>query len=181
MDKILIISNKCTGHSSLGQLLKEYEVRSAFCGPDTLRHATDASVRLMLLDMQLSGPEGLELLQALKHRRPDQPVILISACDSAEIMIRTAALGAEEYLVKPFPQTKLKQLIADTLQRWKVPPIVPVSPLKPFDPGAVPILGQSQAMQEIYKMIGKSAGHDMTLLITGESGTGKELILRLRR
>jgi DNA-binding NtrC family response regulator len=132
----------------------------------------------VLLDVQLPDHDGLETLQSLKHRRPDLPVILMTACDSAETIIRTAALDAEEYLVKPCEQARLKRLIADTLRRWEVPALVPNPPLETFDPSAVPILGQSQAMQEVYKLVGKSTARDVTVWITGESGTGKELIAR---
>ena len=179
MDKILIVNNECTLHSSFRGMLKdEYEVLSACSSTDALCQAADASVRLVLLDVQLPGPDGLETLQALKHKRPDLPVILMTACDSAETVIRAAALDVEEYLVKPFDLKRLKQLIADTLRRWEFPVAVPDAPIEAFDPGAVPILGHSQAMQGVYKLIGKSAARDVTVLITGESGTGKELIAR---
>jgi DNA-binding NtrC family response regulator len=179
MDKILIVDNECTVHASFRRMLEgEYKILSAFSWADALRQVTDVSLRLVLLDVQLPDHDGLETLQSLKHRRPDLPVILMSACDSAETIIRTAALGAEEYLTKPFDQARLKRLITDTLRRWEVPALVPDPPLETFDPSAVPILGQSQAMQEVYKLVGKSTDRDVTVLITGESGTGKELIAR---
>ena len=87
MDKILIVDNECTIYSSFQRMLEgEYEVFSAFSGTDALRQVADASVRLVLLDVQLPGPDGLETLQALKHRRPDLPVILMSACDSPRLL-----------------------------------------------------------------------------------------------
>jgi len=133
---------------------------------------------VVLMDVQLPGQDDLEILQELKHRRPNLPVIIITVCDSAETVIRAATLGVEEYLVKPFDLERLKRLVADTMQRRELPAAVPTPALETFDPGAVPILGHSRAMQEVYKMIGKSAARDVTVLITGESGTGKELIAR---
>ena len=72
----------------------------------------------------------------------------------------------------------LKQLITTVLQRRQPQPAVTTSALEMPVSGAVPMLGHSRAMQEVYKIIGKSAARDITVLITGESGTGKELIAR---
>ncbi|MGE0683900.1 MAG: sigma-54 interaction domain-containing protein, partial [Candidatus Binatia bacterium] len=87
-------------------------------------------------------------------------------------------LDAEDYVVKPFDVDALKRLIAITLQRHESAPAETDPPQQRFDIGAMPILGHSRAMQDVYKTIGKSASRDVTVLITGESGTGKELVAR---
>jgi DNA-binding NtrC family response regulator len=177
MDKILIVDDERNVHYSFRRVLgSEYEVLSAFSGADALRQIVDESLQLVLMDVRMPETDGLDTLQELKRLRPDLPVIMMTAFVSAETAIRATTLDAEDYLVKPFDVDALKQLIATTLQRRGVAATTAEPTQETFAPGAVPILGQSKPMQEVYKIIGKTAARDVTVLITGESGTGKELV-----
>jgi DNA-binding NtrC family response regulator len=177
MDKILIVDDERNVHYSFRRVLGgEYEVLSAFSGPEALRQVTDESLRLVLMDVRMPGTDGLDTLQALKRLRPDLPVIMMTAFVSAETAIRATTLDAEDYLVKPFDVDALKQLIATTLQRRDSSSATTEPALETLETGAVPILGHSRPMQEVYKIVGKTAARDVTVLITGESGTGKELV-----
>jgi two-component system nitrogen regulation response regulator GlnG len=179
MDKILIVDDERNVHYSFRRVLGgEYIVISAFSGEEALRKVAAESPQLVLMDVRMPDDDGLNVLQELKRLRPELPVIMMTAFVSAETAIRATTLDAEDYLVKPFDVDELKRLIAETLQR-QAPSVTPPSPVfEALDAGAVPILGHSRAMQEVYKIIGKSAARDVTVLITGESGTGKELIAR---
>src|SRR5262245_27232770 len=177
MDKILIVDDERNVHYSFRRVLGgEYEVLSAFSGSEALRQVMDESLRLVLMDVRMPGTDGLDTLQELKRLRPDLPVIMMTAFVSAETAIRATTLDAEDYLVKPFDVDALKRLIATTLQRRGSPPTTVEPTLETLDTGAVPILGHSRPMQEVYKIVGKTAARDVTVLITGESGTGKELV-----
>lgn len=179
MDKILIVDDEHNVHYSFRRVLgNEYEILSAFSGDEALRQIEDHSLRLVLMDVRMPGVGGLDALQELKQRRPDLPVIMMTAFVSAETAIRATTLDAEDYLVKPFDVDALKRLIATTLQRHESAPAGAEQSQQRFDLGAMPILGHSRAMQDVYKIIGKSASRDVTVLITGESGTGKELVAR---
>ncbi|MBI3303535.1 MAG: sigma-54-dependent Fis family transcriptional regulator [Deltaproteobacteria bacterium] len=179
MEKILIVDDERNVHYSFRRVLGgEYEVISAYSGAEALRQVTDASLRLVLMDVRMPGEDGLDILQELKRLRPELPVIMMTAFVSAETAIRATTLDAEDYLVKPFDVDGLKRLIATTLQRQELPAAAADPPIEILDIGAVPILGHSRAMQEVYKIVGKSAARDVTVLITGESGTGKELVAR---
>jgi two-component system nitrogen regulation response regulator GlnG len=179
MDKILIVDDEHNVHYSFRRVLgNEYEILSAFSGDEALRQIEDDSLRLVLMDVRMPGVGGLDALQELKQRRPDLPVIMMTAFVSAETAIRATTLDAEDYLVKPFDVDALKRLIAITLQRHESAPTETDQPQQRFDIGAMPILGHSRAMQDVYKVIGKSASRDVTVLLTGESGTGKELVAR---
>jgi two-component system nitrogen regulation response regulator GlnG len=156
----------------------EYEVVSAFSGAEALHQMTDASLRLVLMDVRMPGEDGLETLQELKRLRPELPVIMMTAFVSAETAIRATTLDAEDYVVKPFDVDNLKRLIAGTLQRHGLPAATADPPSATLDLPAFPLLGHSRVMQEVYKIVGKSAARDVTVLITGESGTGKELVAR---
>src|SRR5215813_1522261 len=177
MDKILIVDDERNVHYSFRRVLGgEYEVLSAFSGAEALRQVMDESLRLVLMDVRMPGTDGLDTLQELKRLRPDLPVIMMTAFVSAETAIRATTLDAEDYLVKPFDVDALKRLIATTLQRRGSSPTTVEPTLETLDTGAVPILGHSRPMQEVYKIVGKTAARNVTILITGESGTGKELV-----
>ena len=179
MDKILIVDDEPNIHYSFRRVLgNEYEIVSAFSGDEALQQVGDQSLRLVLMDVRMPGINGLDALQELKHHRPDLPVIMMTAFVSAETAIRATTLDAEDYLVKPFDVDALKRLIATTLRQQEPLPANSEQPLQRFDLGTMPILGHSRAMQDVYKIIGKSAARDITVLITGESGTGKELVAR---
>jgi DNA-binding NtrC family response regulator len=180
MDKILIVDDERNVHYSFRRVLgSEYEVLSAFSGLEALRQITNESLRLVLMDVRMPDSDGLDTLQELKRLRPDLPVIMMTAFVSAETAIRATTLDAEDYLVKPFDVDALKRLIATTLQRRESSLSATAEPVpETFEPGAVPILGHSRPMQEVYKIIGKTAARDITVLLTGESGTGKDLVAR---
>jgi len=179
MDKILVVDDERNVHYSFRRVLgNEYEIVSAFSGTDALQQLAAAAPQLVLMDVRMPGRDGLDTLQEIKRLYPELPVIMMTAFVSAETAIRSTTLSAEDYLVKPFDIDSLKQLIATTLQRCKPqPPSADTKRLSP-ESSTFPILGESRPMQEVYKIVGKSAARDVTVLITGESGTGKELIAR---
>jgi len=178
-EKVLIVDDERNVHYSFQRVLgNTYEVVSAFSGEEALQRVTDESIQLVLMDVRMPGRDGVDTLQELKRLRPQLPVIIMTAFATAETAIRATTLGAEDYLVKPLNVDSLKRLIADTLQRRELPSAEAESPIWTLNTGGVPILGHSRAMQEVYKIVGKSAARDVTVLITGESGTGKELIAR---
>jgi DNA-binding NtrC family response regulator len=179
MSKILVVDDERNVHYSFRRVLgNEYEVISAFSGKEATQHLFDDALQLVLLDVRMPGENGLDTLQEIKRQRPELPVIMMTAFASAETAIRATTFDAEDYLIKPLDVDNLKQLIATVLQRRQPQPTAPPASLEVPVPGAVPMLGRSRAMQEVYKIIGKSAVRDVTVLITGESGTGKELIAR---
>lgn len=180
MPKILIVDDERNIHYSFRRVLgNDYEVLSAFSGEEALQLIRDDALQLVLMDVRMPGIDGLDTLQELKRRRPDLPVIMMTAFVSAETAIRATTLDAEDYLVKPFDVDALKRLLSTTLQQQAGVAAGESDPdAQSFDTDAMPMLGRSRAMQDVYKSIGKSAAHDVTVLITGESGTGKELVAR---
>ena len=182
MEKILIVDDERNVHYSFRRVLgQEYEILSAFSGDEALSKIDDPALCLILMDVRMPNRDGLDTLEEVKQRRPSIPVIMMTAFVSAETTIRSTTLDADDYLVKPFDVGALKQLIAQTLQKHasiETPQHPPQAISETRPPDAVPMLGNSRAMQEVYKIIGKSAVRDITVLITGESGTGKELVAR---
>ena len=183
MTKILVVDDERNVHYSFRRVLGgSYELLSAYSGEEALRQIEDPALRLVLMDVRMPGKDGLATLQELKQRRPDLPVIIMTAFVSAETAIRATTFDAEDYLEKPLDIERLKQLIDETLQRSS-PTLtdgaaLPDETTEALTAGGEALLGQSRAMQEVYKTIGKTAARDVTVLITGESGTGKELVAR---
>ncbi|MGE0825797.1 MAG: sigma-54-dependent transcriptional regulator [Candidatus Binatia bacterium] len=179
MDKILIVDDERNVHYSFRRVLgSDYEIISAFSGKEAIQHLHATLPQLVLLDVRMPEENGLDTLQEIKRQYPELPVIMMTAFASAETAIRSTTFDAEDYLVKPLDVDNLKQLIVTALQRRhaQLPPPPPVAEVGTAGVGLM--LGQSRAMQEVYKAVGKSAARDITVLITGESGTGKELVAR---
>ena len=183
MAKILVVDDERNVHYSFRRVLGgTHELLSAYSGEEALQQIEDPALRLVLMDVRMPGKDGLATLQELKQRRPDLPVIIMTAFVSAETAIRATTFDAEDYLEKPLDIERLKQLINETLQHSSPATTdgedIPDETAEALTAGGEALLGQSRAMQEVYKTIGKTAARDVTVLITGESGTGKELVAR---
>jgi two-component system NtrC family response regulator/two-component system nitrogen regulation response regulator GlnG len=178
MHKILLVDDERNVHYSLQRALGQAcRIISAYTGEAALRQVEAEPPHLVLLDVKLPGMGGLETLQRIKAVAPTLPVILLTAYGTTDTAITAMKLGAFDYLLKPVDMTTLKGLLdkALQLQEMSEPPGLPLG-VEGVAPGV--LLGRSPAMQDLYKMIGRVAPTDMTVLISGESGTGKELVAR---
>ncbi len=128
---------------------------------------------LVVTDVLMPDGNGLDLVPRIKQRRPDLPVIVMSAQNTILTAIRANERGAFEYLPKPFDLDVLVSAVDRALSQdgATVPSVA-----EPEE--ALPIVGRSPAMQEVFRVIGRLVNTDMTALINGESGTGKELVAR---
>src|SRR4029434_6467041 len=107
------------------------------------------------------------------------PVIMMTAYGTTQTAIEAMKLGAYDYLLKPFDVPKLKQIVLGALKAARdMKQVVSYQPLLESEDYDLGIVGRSEAMQNVFKLIGQLAGSDATALITGESGTGKELVAR---
>lgn len=134
---------------------------------------------LVITDVRMPGISGLELIPRLRARRPDLQVIVISAQNVLTTAIAASERGALEFLPKPFDIDELLLMVHNALAKTPAP----ANASLPGDDVAHAIdrnfvLGQSRAMQEIYRTVARLRESDLTVLITGESGTGKEVIAR---
>jgi len=144
---------------------------------DALRkHPTD----LVLLDNRLPGVQGIELLAELRRNKVQVPVILMTAYGTTDLAIRAVKEGAFDYLVKPFDLEELFRLAAEAIEASR---FVREKVHLPGDQGGTGsdstiLLGNSRAMQAVFKLVGHVAESETPVLIRGETGTGKELVAR---
>ncbi len=181
MSRILIVDDEPDVHYSFRRLLanQELEILSASSGEEALELLEKRKVDLVLMDVRMGGLSGLETLQRVKERHPKVPVIMMTAYGTTETAIESMKYGAYDYVQKPFDIPKLKGIIASGLSLSRTVQEMVRFPLS----GRVPekgeaIVGRSELMQELYKLIGQVAASDVTVLLTGERGTGKELVAR---
>ena len=125
-------------------------------------------------------PDGdaLDLLPAIKKRRPDLPVIVMSAQNTVMTAIRAAEVGAYEYLPKPFDLKEVLGQVSKALNHKSRRPPVEEDAAATSREDNLPLIGRSPAMQEVYRILARLMNTDLGVMITGESGTGKELVAR---
>jgi DNA-binding NtrC family response regulator len=174
MRKILIVDDEPNVHYSFRRALEgEYEIHSAYDGEEALAQLAEGAPDVLLLDVRLPRRDGISTLEAIRARHPELPVVVMTAFGTAETAIRATSLAAREYLLKPVDVPALKKLLREILPNGEGP----AQQAERAEVG-VDLIGQSPAMQEIGKLIGRAANADATVLITGETGTGKELVAR---
>ena len=180
---ILVIDDDAEIRYSLNRVLsaKNYDILTASSGEKGIQVASEQNPAVILLDNRMQGITGIETLQHLRSASKNSMVILMTAYGTTQTAIEAMKYGAFDYIIKPFSPPKILQLIENAVNAHKGQGAsveeAPVSVIEPEDIQEG-IVGQSEAMQEVFKMIGQVAPSDATVLVNGESGTGKELIAR---
>ena len=150
---------------------EQIEFRSFSSAQEALNALETDTPQVVVSDIRMPGKSGLELLQQLKERLPDLPVIIMTAYSDLDSAVSAFQGGAFEYLPKPFDVDHAVTLIQRALEESMRQAGKSESAEAPPE-----ILGQAPAMQEIFRAIGRLSQSHVTVLINGESGTGKELV-----
>jgi two-component system nitrogen regulation response regulator GlnG len=131
---------------------------------------------LVITDVVMPDGNIFDFMARFKNSRPNLPVIVMSAQNTLMTAIKANEAGAYEYLPKPFDLTKFQIIVERAINRPKNNGFT----ISAGDDGqeGIPLIGRSQAMQEVYRVLARMMQTDLTLMISGESGTGKELVAR---
>ena len=166
---------------SLRALLTDegYRVQTARDGAEVSQLLKEAEFDAVLLDVRMPGKDGLSLLREIREQPRPPAVLIMTAYGNSGLAIEAMKLGAYDYVTKPlhFDQLLIQLERAVSLRLQSISP--PESSEENEAPEEdIELIGQSPAMQKVYKLVGQVAATDSTVLIRGESGTGKELIAR---
>lgn len=160
-----------------GMEKKNYLVHTASSGEEALKKLAANQYLMMFSDIFMAGINGLQLLEQSREISPDLKVVMMTAQDTMNNTIEAMRLGAYDYITKPFDFDEIFRLIDKAESARSVSaPAADLSEQNQDASTTSAIIGKSKRMQEIFKTIGKSAGSDLSVLITGESGTGKEMV-----
>ena len=174
---ILVADDDAAIRTVLNQALSRvgHEVRVTSNASTLWRWVSSGEGDLVITDVVMPDENAFDMLPRIKKARPELPVIVMSAQNTFMTAIRASETGAYEYLPKPFDLTELLNIVSRALAE----PKRGVADLHAEDqPETMPLVGRSQAMQEIYRMLARMMQTDLTVMISGESGTGKELVAR---
>lgn len=158
---------------------KGHRVAQAANGQEALRQCDLRHFDVAIVDMNMPGISGLELLQRLKDANIDTEVIILTGQATVQNAVEAMKLGACDYLTKPFPLTELEQRCRNAAERGRMRrENVQLKAIIDRQRPETRIIGTSRAMQEVERLIERVGPTDKAVLIQGESGTGKELVAR---
>jgi two-component system NtrC family response regulator len=181
MDTVLIVDDEKNYLVVLEALLapEGYEIMTADNAQAALGLIKDADLDLVITDMKMPGMSGMELLEASKRKKPELPVIMMTAYGTIEMAVEAMKKQAYDYITKPFQNEELKLTVQKALQNHRLIKenrLLTEALSDRYQYGK--IIGKSKPMLEIYDLIRKVAQSKASVLITGPSGTGKELIAK---
>lgn len=179
----LVVDDEQSSRFNVRELLRleGFDVDEAEDGLQALARVTQRVYDVILLDIRMPKVDGLSVLKKLQQSHPQIPVIVFTAFGTSEKAIEAMKLGAYDYLTKPFDIDELLTVVQRAVKYRRLSDEVTVlrqrlaeAEAGEFQPDQ--IISTSKAMQRIFKIIGKVAPSDATVLIEGETGTGKELV-----
>jgi two-component system nitrogen regulation response regulator GlnG len=145
-----------------------------------LRRIASDKPDVVLLDVNLPGMSGLEALAEIKTQHPSVIVVIITAYDDVETTVEAMRLHAFDFVPKPIDLDVVRSVLDRAFRTQSVRSTFPLETEvdSPIDQRGHRLVGKSDQMREIYKLIGVLASNTITVLIEGETGTGKDLVAR---
>ena len=172
---ILVVDDDEAGREFLTEMLKamDYRVETASGGHEALKRLErDPKPNAIMLDVLMPEPDGVETLKRYRASGGPVPVIMCSALDEAETVVRAMRAGASDYVTKPFNHEELAEILDRVVGAGR-PRTVPSTQRT-----SATNLGSSPAMLRVDELVDRIADADVPVLITGESGVGKDVVAR---
>jgi len=181
MRSILVVDDDRAMREMLQSMLESagLEARAASSAVEALAMLKDVDFDVVLSDIRMPGRDGLELLGEIRERRPDTPVVLMTAFGSIDSAVQAMRAGAFDYVPKPFKRDEVLVVLERAFEHRELANEnrrlrATLDRSRSFGE----LTGTSPAMREIFAMIRRVADSRSSVLISGESGTGKEVVAR---
>ena len=181
METILIVDDEKNYPLILSAILEEegFETFTANSGGEALDILSNTDIDLVLTDMKMPSMDGIELLEKIKAKDHDLPVIMMTAHGTVDKAVEAMQKGAYSYILKPFDNDRLIIYVNKAVGMYRV--VKENRQLRDAVESRYRlgnIIGKSKVMQDVFETIKKVAAASATVLIEGESGTGKELVAK---
>jgi two-component system response regulator HydG len=179
--RILVVDDQRNMRTTLAMMLRGagYDVDEAEDGAQGREAGAAEAYDLVITDLRMGEPDGLQVLKAVKEAQPKSEVIVMTAYGTIESAVEAIRLGAFDYLQKPFNEQELLMKVFKALESRRLRGQVEAFAQEFKERyGFENIIGRSEAIRNVLSRVVRIAPTDSTVLITGESGTGKELIAR---
>ena len=180
MPHILIIDDERSIRNTLKEILEfeKFTVDLAEDGTEGLKKLTDNVYDVALCDIKMPKMDGMEVLEKALSAGVETPVVMISGHGNVESAVQAIKMGAYDFIEKPLDLNRTLLTLRNAMDRSTLEAETKtlrkkINLIKGFE-----IIGNSEPISEIKKMIEKVAPSDARVLITGENGTGKELVAR---
>ncbi len=181
MSHILIVDDEENIRFTLRELLRRenqsYHIDEAADGQEAVEMVKKTRYSLVLMDLRMPRLDGMQALQEMKRVNPELIVVLISAHGTQKTAIEAIQAGAYDYFSKPFDLTEVRIVVRRAVEKANLQRQIEFMREQEMARYSLDqLIGQSSAMQEVFKLLERVLDNDVTVLITGESGTGKELV-----
>jgi len=178
--RILIVDDELVICKSCEKILRRagHEVMSVTSGRQAIDLLSRETFDVVFTDLKMVDVGGMEVLQTIRQKYPKTIVVVITGYATIASAVETMRSGAFDYLPKPFTMNELLGVLARVLEKHRIMRLAASEEGYTGDAGFEGLMGRSERMQDVYRLIRKVAPTDCTVLIIGESGTGKDLTAR---
>ena len=177
--RILIVDDEESIRFLLREVMRRegYDVETVDNGESAVQLVRENNFDLVILDIRMPGMDGIQALKEMRQVRPNLVVLMITAHGTNELAVEAMRIGAYDYFNKPFELDEMRIVVRRALEKHTF--LNQLANLESqvrrrarFDR----IIGQSDAMRQVFGLLERVVNNDITVMITGESGTGKELV-----